>query len=413
MSRPRHHWNWDFVTRLRAAVAAFPLSFTLLLTLSASQPAHAQNFKVIHYFSGGEDGAFPESGLTMDSAGNLYGTTSAGYGDCGTFGCGTVFELKHTESGWVFNTIYTFRGGSDGAQPTSRVKIGPDGSLYDTTYYGGGECIWYYGGSGGCGTVYKLTPSDNGWTETVLYSFGTDRLTDGANPYSPVTLDQHGDLYGTTHYGSQIAYQLSQTESGWGEAVIARLAGYPLAGMTFDKAGNLYGVSPELFQLQPTSSGWQYHRLAGFWGDALGAPILDGDGNVYFATDGCGPYQICGGMIFRATPMSNGQWTLSELYTFPAQGYGPSDSLVMDSAGNLYGTTWNAGAYGHGSVFKLAPPYGAGATYTSLHDFTGQADGGFLYGNVIFGPDGNLYGTTFSDSAENSCACGLVFEITP
>src|SRR5271166_4318041 len=139
------------------------LSIVFVLTVVASQAAQAQTYKVIYNFTGGQDGALPYAGVTMDGGGNLYGTTSAG-----TY-YGTVYQLKHKGSGWVVNVLYTFqRGGSDGYTPFAGVVFGPDGTLYGTTWAGGMN--W--------GTVFNLRPSPTAcktalcpWQETVLYAF--------------------------------------------------------------------------------------------------------------------------------------------------------------------------------------------------------------------------------------------------
>lgn len=141
-----------------AVVAA--LAFTIEL--------QAQTFQVIHTFTGGSDGADPTVGLTLDRAGNLYGTANLG----GNGGNGTVFKLKNTSTGWIFQRLYAFSG-PDGANPAARVVFGPDGALYGSTEYGGNSCS-----SRGCGIVFKLTPPATfcasvscPWRETVLYAF--------------------------------------------------------------------------------------------------------------------------------------------------------------------------------------------------------------------------------------------------
>jgi hypothetical protein len=132
---------------------------TVFLFTIASLPIQAQTFSVIHTFTGGSDGMNPlGGGLTVDAAGNLYGTASAGgmySSNCNAGGsCGTVFKVAHAGSGWVFHILYSFNGNADGHQPDSRVVLGPDGALYGTTFFGlGNGC-----GGDGCGTVFKLAP---------------------------------------------------------------------------------------------------------------------------------------------------------------------------------------------------------------------------------------------------------------
>ena len=166
-------------TSSRAATLALMIVFVLALVLIFTQPAQAQSFQLVWNFNGGQDGANPTAGLTLDRAGNLYGTASYGgnlAGPCWPNGCGTVFKLTHKNSGWVLTPLYSFAGGNDGGNPTARVVFGPDSSLYGTA-----------GGGNGFGTIFNLKPASTvcktalcPWTETVLYRFTGG--TDGSNP---------------------------------------------------------------------------------------------------------------------------------------------------------------------------------------------------------------------------------------
>jgi uncharacterized repeat protein (TIGR03803 family) len=158
----------------------FAVALICALTVIATKLAQAQTFKVIYTFTGGQDGGGPNAGLTMDRAGNLYGTASGG----GAHGYGTVFKLAPKGSGWIFTPLYSFQGGTDGANPIARVIFGPDGSLYGTTTDGGNSSCQR---GPGCGTVFKLQPSPTAcktalcpWKETVVYRFTGG--SDGANP---------------------------------------------------------------------------------------------------------------------------------------------------------------------------------------------------------------------------------------
>src|SRR5215472_5080228 len=138
--------------------ASTNVSRTYALTLALSVTMHllssmvaAQTYTVIHDFTGGGDGEAPYTGLTIDAAGNLYGTTVAG----GNNGSGVIFKLKRGGSGWQLTPIYTFTGGADGASPQGRVAIAADGTLYGTTSAGGGPMGC---GGPGCGTVFRLRP---------------------------------------------------------------------------------------------------------------------------------------------------------------------------------------------------------------------------------------------------------------
>jgi len=139
---------------------------------SDGSPSGVPLEKVLHRFHGGQDGAIPwDAGLVFDNTGNLYGTTSnGGNGSCPR-GRGTVFRLRpnHAVSGglWIETVLYNFKGGADGAFPGSALVLDGTGNLYGTTESGGDSTNC----SGGCGTVFKLTPSPQGWTETILYRF--------------------------------------------------------------------------------------------------------------------------------------------------------------------------------------------------------------------------------------------------
>ncbi len=408
----------------RAATAGLALSITFLLTLAATQTTQAATLKVIYTFTGQNDGATPYAGLTMDRLGNLYGTTSAG----GT-GYGTVFELKRSGSSWTFSTIYTFAGGSDGAGPRARVVIGPDGALYGATFQGGGAGC----GMTGCGTVFRLACNTAvcSWKETVLHRFTGS--TDGAEPLGDLVFDRAGNIYGTAALGGLpqgcgglgcgTVFQLSHSNANWTLSTLHEFGSgsdgtYPNGGVIFDPSGNLYGTTYSgganndgaVFQLTPSGSGWTENVLYNFQDllDGQGPDaglIFDASGNLYGTTvlGGAG----AGGTVFELTP-SNGNWQFQVLYSLTGI-QGPISNLSEDAAGNLYGTTFQDGAYLLGSGFKLTPSNGSWK-YSSLHDFTGGNDGQFPLSNLIFDASGHLYGTSASGGENN---LGVVVQITP
>ncbi len=431
----------------RSVQFAIALAIACLLALLAV-PAQAQTFSVLHSFTG-PDGANPLAGLTIDRAGNLYGTTWAG----GTancyfkFGCGTVFKMKHSGSGWVLTPLYSFSGG-DGLGPEDRVIFGPDGTLYGETTYGQGyDCS--------CGNVFNLKPPPtrpatpfSPWNDTVLHQFYPG-AGEGNEPGGDIVFDAAGNIYGTTESGGNdrfcgglgcgTVYQLTPSKSGWIETVLyeftdANDGEYPSGGVTVDQAGNLYGTASQtgfgaeagsVFQLTPSGSGWKFNLLYDFSGGGDGGYpvaglISDSSGNLYGATSYGGANG--GGTVFELTP-SNGSWTLNTLYSFTKVNNsfrpGPVASLIMDAAGSLYGTTKADGTYGYGNVFKLTRSNGSW-TYTSLYDFTGASDGANPYSSLVLDAQGNLYGTTYTggQSGEDcllneTYTCGVVFEITP
>ncbi len=362
------------LTRLGLSANSVAIMMVLALMAVLAGPARAQTFSVIYNFSGGQGGVTPQAGLTIDAAGNLYGTTAYG-GDqfcLPPSGCGAVFRLSHQGAGWIFTPLYTFRGGDDGARPFARVVFGLDGTLYGTTFQGGGSGC----GGSGCGTVFNLRPPTSvckaalcPWTETVLHRFAGGG--DGTYPYyGDLVFDHSGSLYGTTAGGGSqfcnftgcgTVYELTHDGSGWTESILYRFRGgtdgaFPRAGVIFDDVGNLYGTAASgggtrcgffdtncgtVYELQPGSNGWTETTLYLFRGGSDGylpiaGLILDRAGNLYGASATGGPND--GGAVFELT--FNGGWAFNEIYDLPSGpstfAGGPSASLTMDAAGNLY-----------------------------------------------------------------------------
>lgn len=409
-----------------------------MIWMLLTQSAQAQTFAVLHNFTGAADGASPMAGVTLDRAGNLYGTASAG-----GLGYGAAFKLAHSGSGWTFNSLYQFQGGADGAIPMAALVFGPDGSLYGTTQIGGNNTCTYVGGETGCGTVFNLKPSPtrsktvlSPWLESVIYRFTF--WTDGAQPLSEVIFDPAGNLYGTTFGGGEndahdgppggggcsyhcgVVYELSPSKGSWTESTLFQFSedsgANPFAGLIFDAAGNLYGITANegaeglgaAFKMTPSGSGWTENTLHNFqWAEGascLATPMMDAAGNLYAGNQGySGYYGKYDGNAFRIGPDGD----FFSLYAF-APDDGPYAGLTMDAAGNIYGTTPIGGANNYGSVFELTPS-GGGWNYTSLHDFSGL-DGCRPQGKVVIDAKGNLYGTA---SLCGTNGFGTIWEITP
>jgi len=422
MTNVRQSRNLICGLSLGAATAA--LAIASMLIVVAAQPAQAQTYTVIHTFTGGQDGGTPRSGLTI-KAGNLYGTAYNG-----GVGYGTVYQLKHKGAGWTFTPLYTFKGfgnGGDGANPEARVIFGPNGTLYGTTNLGGL----------GVGTVFNLRPAARActaalcpWTETVLHSFYGN--PDGEGPgYGDLIFDKAGNIYGTTSNGGNgsndgTVYELTpKAGGGYTEMPIYSFSGsdgaFPQNGVIFDNAGNLYSTTINgglsisygtVFELTK-SIGWTESLPYSFQGGNDGGYpyaglIFDPSGNLYGATSDFGTGG--GGTVFELSP-SGDSWTYNVLYSFAGTAdhqCGPWGTLVMDGAGNLYGTTYCDGANGYGNVFELSPLNG-GWIYMDLYDFTGGNDGGNPVSNVVFDASGNLYGTASTGGTHN---VGVVWEIT-
>jgi uncharacterized repeat protein (TIGR03803 family) len=386
----------------------FACAFVLAFALSASSPAHAQTFTILHNFassdgsaplaglvidakqnlygtasSGGEynggvvfkasrsgaemvmhsfgsgtDGSSPEGSLIIDSAGNLYGTTFAG----GTAGAGTVFKIS---SNGKESILYSFAGGDDGANPVAGLTINTSGNLYGTTSSGGAY---------NSGTVFEVSSTGQ---HTVLYCFGSI-ANDGTDPVAGVTLDPKGNLYGTASaggsYGYGTVFELKYSASGFTENILHTFemqndGGTPYAGLIFDRSGNLYGAATQggdgsggggtVFELTRSAGNWTFNVLDGLAGWGISGTfrnlLFDASTGVIYATTHCdGAYSA--GTVYSLTP-SAGSWSYTELYTFTGgtNGYYVFSNLVMDKSGNLYGTTNTGGANGYGEIFKVAP----------------------------------------------------------
>ena len=435
MDRP-HFTNK--IAKFASCIPLAALASAMLLILAAGQ-SRAQTFQVVHNFTGGSTGYYPSAGIVRDRAGNLYGT--APYG--GTYtsncnydgtqtGCGLVYKLSQHGTGWVFNVLANFTW-DNGYLPLQQITLGPDGSLYGTTEFGGqtGNCHYFYPG---CGTVFRLQPPATFchavsclWTVTDLHQFLSQ--PDGSFPlYGSLTFDSAGNIYGTTETGGLYdlgtVYKLSPTPNGWTMSVLHNFGGAdgetPRGGVVFDNAGNLYGTTFQggngsagvIYELSPVGSGWTEHVLASFNYETgpqepTGNLVIDASGNLYGTSTG---YDVEGsGTVWELSP-ANGSWNFSVVYSFPGYEGGPVGGLLMDAAGNLYGASL---VNYYGNVFKLSP--GAnGWTYTSLHDFTGGSDGGQPWSNLAMDSQGNLFGVASLGGSQNCIdGCGLIFEITP
>jgi uncharacterized repeat protein (TIGR03803 family) len=408
----------------KAALALFTL------TLLAANAYAAPKERVLYSF-GITDGSNPETSLIFDKAGNLYGTTVRG----GAFGYGTVFELTPTARGWNEKVLHSFSA-SDGFYPSASLIFDSVGNLYGSTALGG---AYHYG------MVFQLAPGAHGtWTETILHSFDG---TDGDQPRAQLTFDKAGNLYGTTTfggaYGHGAVFQLTPGANGvWTETVLRSFtlrAGLgpnePFGNIVFDADGNLYGTTENggpsgwsggvVFELAPGAGGKWTEKIPHYFGNhgedgysPEAGLIFDTSGNLYSTTALGGAHNF--GAVFQLTPDA-GKWNEKVLHSFNDNGkdgaYAVS-GLILDAAGNLYGTTNQGGTpgsacngHGCGTVFDLQP--GANGTWTEkiLHSFSDQGtDGTIPEAGLIRDAAGNLYGTTYTGGANNY---GTVFKITP
>jgi uncharacterized repeat protein (TIGR03803 family) len=426
------------------ALDKFPVVLSLALTLLLAPSAWAAaREKVLYRFNGGKDGAFPSSNMVLDLSGNLYGTASRGghTKDCtgSVSGCGVVFELKPSGSGkWRESVLYAFRGGTDGLQPSGNLVFDVAGNIYGTTFGGGGTgtvCT----AIPGCGTVFQLSPEGDGsWKETILYSF-----QDGADGALPVglTIDGSGNLYGTTITGGTefgTVFELSPPrEKGhaWKQTTLYSFQAFEIQtnpGLVFDAEGNLYGSWFQLyscypgcgvvFELKRESKSWQETDLYAFpgggnGGEPMAGVILDSKGHLY----GTGAEGGNNWGIAFELKRSGGKWTEVMLHNFCslnncADGAEPKAPLVLDQAGNLYGTAQGGGTGcgfpGCGVVFQLAPSK-FGWKETVLHSFKGKPDGSGPTQGLTLDGKGHIYGTTSGGGNGANGGLGTIFELTP
>jgi len=332
-----------------------------------------------------------------------------------------------TSAAWAAGqekVLHTFE--SYAKNPDAGLVMDSSGNLFGTTQMGGGCNL------AGCGTVFELSPvSGGGWSFSTLYNFKGG--SDGSSPAASLILDTSGNLYGTTQGGGDFdfgtVFELSRTSSGWVERILYSFGanqddgGCPDAALLFDTKGDLFSTTAcggaDAFGtvFEPMSGGgWTESVLYSFQGGddgdtPMGALVLDTLGNLYGTTEGGNP--LGGGVVFELTPSSGGAWTESVLYSFQGglDGYGPSGALAMDPAGSLYGTTEMGGFRNFGSVFKLTPGVGGIWTESVIHHFHPmQGDGYAPHAGVIIDALGNLYGTTVFGGAMGT---GTLFKLTP
>jgi uncharacterized repeat protein (TIGR03803 family) len=326
----------------------------------------------------GRSGSGPSesySKLTIGPDGALYGTTYSG----GVSEAGTVFRLQPPPRActsfscpWTLTILHAFNY-EDGAGPLGAIVFDRAGNLYGVTSTGGGACADF---SSGCGVVYELSPGGGGWTETVILNFNFDNGCDGAIPNGGLLSDAAGNLYGVTWMGgpsnSGVVYKLSSSQGGgWNCTALYSFADASDGGL------------PE------------------------GELIMDGADDLYGVTDAGGSAN--GGTVFQLSQ----QGQLLVLYNFPG-GSNSVGTLVFDASGNLYGTTSQGGVDRYGTVFKLAAS-GASWIESDVHVFQ-PSDGTYPNGGIVLDSAGNLYGTAqiggyFSEVCPQGC--GTVWKITP
>jgi uncharacterized repeat protein (TIGR03803 family) len=324
------------------------------------------NETVLYNFTG-EGGFAPlYSYVIFDSAGNLYGTASQG----GENYNGVVFELSPVGASWTETVLYSFPCGlygcPGGSQPVNGLIFDSTGNLYGRTTYGG---------SYGEGTVFELSPSGGSWTEQVIYS--SESWT-----FAGLAMDAAGNIFGLEYWW---VFELSPNGDGsWTRTVIHEFG-----------SGDKDGIYPQ------------------------GTPVLDQSGNLYGTTESgmSAAYGTVYKLTPVTKGKKKGTWTEEILHSFKnlKNGDWPQAGVVLDAAGNIYGITTEGGKYndehgGDGTVFELVAPVGKGSYKDKVLWSFNDTDGGAPVGSLILDSAGNLYGTT---PFGGSNGYGVVFEVTP
>jgi uncharacterized repeat protein (TIGR03803 family) len=395
---------------MRSASSVLVLALVLGASSSAVQSAQAQTYTetVLYAFTGGSDGIEPMAPVVRDPAGNLYGTSFQG-----TSGVGLVFKLQ---TNGQFTVLHSFTDTPDGALPSSGLIRDSAGNLYGETSGGG---------TFGFGTVYKV---DTAGTETVFYSFTGH--SDGNGPSGGLVRDAAGNLYGTAGggTGNGVVFKLNTTGN---ETVLYNFTSDesgPYPGLVLNSTGNLYGTSQSggdtscnapygcgtVFEVSKAGTGSVLYAFKGQpdGSDSIGGVILGKTGNLYGTTKTGGTPENRGTVY--EVKHTKSDWTERVVHRFQLnQGLHPTCNLLMDSAGNLYGTTNQGGAHGEGTVFRVDNT----GTEVLLYSFFGRSDGGFPVAGVIRDTTGNLYGTTkYGGNTGKKCGgtgCGTVFKLAP
>jgi uncharacterized repeat protein (TIGR03803 family) len=412
-----------------AKIASTVLTSVILLAVCALAADKEIKLYDFNKNAGGTNtsGTFPTGKLLLDQAGNLFGVAQSG----AQTNSGTIFELTPNGSGgYNFNVIYTCGSTQDCNNSLGSLVMDSAGNLYGSTIFG---------------NVFKLTNGSGGWTASLVFQFtGGVGGIDGRTP-SPVILDSAGNLYGVCLDGgiNSLGYVFELSPSG-GKYSLTHLYDFagapndgalPLAALIMDAAGNLYGTTElggnstlctsgcgvefELVKHSGTFSESVIHTFTGTNGYSPQGPLfMDAAGNLYGTATGGGAHGF--GLVFE-TSLVSGVWKTRALYSFTdsaTDGAFPDTALVMDAAGNLYGTTESGGPsacnlgsdVGCGTAFELSTIGGGKWKELVLHIFTGGGDGSFPRG-VILGSGGNLFGV--ANNGGGLSVLGVAYELSP
>jgi uncharacterized repeat protein (TIGR03803 family) len=409
-------------------VSTLILPALLLLALTAQA---ADKETAIFNFNAGQGGSdpaghYPHGTLIADQAGNLYGSTQSG----ALSNQGAVFQLAPNGSGgWNLNVIYTCASTQDCSDSAGTLSMDSSGNLYGTTIFGG---------------VFELSPDGSGgWTASTLYKFtGGVNGYDGFAPLAGLVVDAAGNVFGANFDGGinnqGYVFELSPGAGGFTLTHLHDFNGpdgsAPAAGLISDASGNLYGTTSlggtstlctsgcgVVFEMSNNAGTWTetvLHSFNGNDGSNLQAPLLmDAAGNLY-GTATSGTSQSKNGLVFKMSLVS-GAWKARALYAFKGgsgDGAFPNTVLTMDAAGNLYGATGSGGtgdcggggSTGCGVAFELVVN-GNRFRESVLHIFSGGGDGAGAQG-LVPGAGGTVLGVATSGGGLFG---GLIFQLSP
>jgi hypothetical protein len=373
---------------------------------------------VLYSFQGAPDGQLPLAGMASDSAGNLYGTTNkGGSGPCtssGGNGCGTIFKVSSSGNGWTETVLYRFQGKNDGRYPIAGLAIDPDGNLYGGTP----GTVGVGSCPPACGNVFEFSSAG---VFTVLHRF-TGGL-DGTLPTTGLAIDSSGRLYGTTDgTGHGTVFQLSNSSGKWKLTTLYAFmggtdGGDPTGTPLLGPDGSLYGgaaLGGTGGVIYRVYKTKAWHEKVIYFFGTHGEPR---DNLAFDATGNI--YGVTeGDIVYQLSRGKYGKWSEKVLHHMNDtrrhnDGSGVRGGVAIDAAGNIYGVTVSGGD-GLGTVYTISFD-GTKWNESILYNFQGGEDGGSPTGQIILGVDGNLYGVT-QGGGSSGCGnggCGTVFKIAP
>jgi uncharacterized repeat protein (TIGR03803 family) len=393
---------------VRGCLSASFLCLAILSLFATAKIASSQVFTTLYAFKGVPDGNSPQGAVIIDANGNLYGTTyNGGTSTNCPSGCGTIFKVDPTGAEVVLHSFDKL----DGRDVSTDLIMDSAANLYGTTTSGGAADY---------GTVFKL---DINGTLSTLYSF--DVNVGGAGPFGGLLQDVNGNLYGTTSFGivptcyDGTVFKLSLAGSITYLHCFSGPDGFwPLAGLTRDLT-HLYGTTlfggagneGTVFKLDRDGSETVLHSFTdGPDAEPAASVVVDSHGNIYGTTQGshtvlrCKDHGGCGS-VFKLD--ASGNETVLHIFSGGADGSVPKAGLIRDRVGNLYGTTTRGGDFDGGTLFRISPT----GNLKVLHSFAGApSEGRGPSARLTRDDAGNFYGTTLSGGPSNA---GTVFKLTP